>query len=387
MLRKLTEAINIQGAELIGTAKGYDLFDMRTYAAAEQFVIENTTTRAGQVYIQNEQTFNQHINERQRLYFFVESDTNHVFGAAISGSNNYSDITIRGNHNASITLRANFMFEANGRQAQNIIFPFCLIPNVQFNNARNSLIINENTLVAVLPQLEPSMSIDLDLNNYPDITHIGVNAFNFNQHISSLTLSDNIVRLDSNVMFDAVDNIIIPWSEKPDQWPDDWSNGYENKIQYLEADAIENIRHERELEAEHARQQAAEIERQRIEREAEDKRQREEEERQKAERLKQEAIFKIRYKKEGKGITIVGAKSSATGELVIPEVIDDFPVTKIASFAFYQNSNLTQISIPPTIKEIGQGAFAYTRLNTKVRIPAGCKINKNAFYNSNGYYK
>ena len=95
-------------------------------------------------------------------------------------------------------------------------------------------------------------------------------------------------------------------------------------------------------------------------------------------------LANLRYKKEGKEITIIGIKHNFSGNVNIPEEIEGLPVTKIAPFAFYQKANIEKISFPVTLKEIGQGAFANTQVQKRTAfLPAGCKIGKNAFFNSN----
>ena len=369
MTKKINEAINIPGAELIGTAKGYDLFDMRTYAAAQQFVVETTNTPAGAAYAQNEATFNQNINEAQHLYFFVESETNHVYAGAVKSNNTHSDVTIKGN-NAEISIHVNFLFEINGRN-KNKIFPLFLIPNINVSDAVGNLIIRDTMLEAVLPQLTPDESISLDLSA-TSITSIDNYAFSFNMHINELILGDNVHTL-RNASFDNVDHIKITWAEKPAGWSDTWFRNYEDKIEYLQAGEIERIRQQRQQEAELARQRAAEIA-------AEAARQKAEQERLRIERERQELISKIRYKKEGKEITIIGLKPSANESITIPETIDGLPVTKIGNFAFYHFERNISIRLPATIKEIGQGAFAYSKLRREVDVPRGCRVGKNAFY-------
>lgn len=376
MTQKLIEAINVPGAELIGTAKGYDLFNIRTYEAAQQFVVENTRNEAGAAYVQNENTFNTNINENQQLYFFVMENTNHVYAGVVKSATTNSDIDIAG-QNGNTTIHANFLFEANHTTTLSRNLPLFLIPGIVIANRQENLIVeNGDTLVAVLPQLTPEAIINLDLTT-SEITHINHNAFSFNQAINTLILGDNIISLGSGNVFDNVEHIIITWREKPADWPENWSAGYEDKIEYTQAEEIELARQQAEAEARQQAEREAEEARIRAEQEAEAARQR-------LEQDKREAIANLRYKKEGKGITILGVKRSFSGKVVIPQEIDGSPVTKIAPFAFYHKQNIEAFSLPETLKEIGQGAFAHTNVvNRRVFIPAGCKIGKNAFYHSN----
>jgi hypothetical protein len=368
MLKNLTEAIVVQDAQLIGTAHGYDLFDIRTYAAAQQFVVENTNRPAGEAYTHNQTTFDDNINENQKLYFFVENNTNKVFAGAVKSNTTNSTIRIAGER-SNINIHVNFLFETNSDTAANKIFPLYLIPGVIVDNAAGNLIIENNVLKAILPQLTDTDTLDrdgfinLDLTTIGNINAIDVNAFYYGINIGTLTIGDNITTVPANA-FDNVNHIKITWLEQPDGWAHDWDESYKHKIEYTRQEEIDAAIQQREQEAELQRQREAEEERQFIE------------------RKNREMIASIRYKKEGKSITILGVKPSFTGELIIPETIDNLPVTRIAPFAFYWNVKVEAITLPPTINFIGQGAFAYTNLKKKPQPSKNCYIGKNAFYHA-----
>lgn len=74
--------------------------------------------------------------------------------------------------------------------------------------------------------------------------------------------------------------------------------------------------------------------------------------------------------KEG-GTLISGFNSS-----VIP---DDLEIKKIAPFAFYKCKELKEITIPESVAEIGEEAFAYCEALTKVTIKGSETIGYNAF--------
>lgn len=67
-------------------------------------------------------------------------------------------------------------------------------------------------------------------------------------------------------------------------------------------------------------------------------------------------------------VTITGLSDESLTDLVIPEKIEDFPVTAIASNAFSGCSNIASITVPNSVTSIGNGAFKGTN-PTKVTLP------------------
>ena len=57
------------------------------------------------------------------------------------------------------------------------------------------------------------------------------------------------------------------------------------------------------------------------------------------------------------GIEITDCKEDATGDLIIPPTIDNFPVTRIGNDAFKDCSQLTSVAVPESVVEIGRSAF------------------------------
>lgn len=67
-----------------------------------------------------------------------------------------------------------------------------------------------------------------------------------------------------------------------------------------------------------------------------------------------------------------GCGHPVTGDLVIPETINSFPVTKIAKEAF-DHDNLTSLTVPSSIKEIETEAFVGSNIET---LNIQCNINR-----------
>lgn len=72
----------------------------------------------------------------------------------------------------------------------------------------------------------------------------------------------------------------------------------------------------------------------------------------------------------GSSNTIIGvkviSKGSANGDIVIPEMMYDYPVVEIASGVFYEATDITSVVLPATITKIGARAFEGCRALTKV---------------------
>ena len=65
----------------------------------------------------------------------------------------------------------------------------------------------------------------------------------------------------------------------------------------------------------------------------------------------------IKYRKYSDHVVISGADSSISGDVKIPEYIDDLPVTEIAAGAFLTCSEIQAFDIPATVNSIGSEAL------------------------------
>jgi hypothetical protein len=84
----------------------------------------------------------------------------------------------------------------------------------------------------------------------------------------------------------------------------------------------------------------------------------------------------FKYTASGGEVTITGYTGSAK-DVVIPDRIDNLPVTVIERHAFW-NNQLTHVTIPDLVTEIGDEAFARNQL-TSVTIPANVDIQVSSF--------
>lgn len=79
-------------------------------------------------------------------------------------------------------------------------------------------------------------------------------------------------------------------------------------------------------------------------------------------------------------VTIIGCDTSASGDLVIPDTIDSYPVTSIGDRAFFYCTKLSSITIPDSITNIGVEAFRNCRSLTSITIPGNVSsIGREAF--------
>ncbi|MDB4388805.1 leucine-rich repeat domain-containing protein [Akkermansiaceae bacterium] len=79
----------------------------------------------------------------------------------------------------------------------------------------------------------------------------------------------------------------------------------------------------------------------------------------------------LEYKIEGDTVTITRCKKRASGELIIPSVIEGNPVTSIGDWAFNGCRALTSITIPDDVSSIGERAFFNCTSLTSISIPDG----------------
>ena len=80
------------------------------------------------------------------------------------------------------------------------------------------------------------------------------------------------------------------------------------------------------------------------------------------------------------GVTITDCDESISGEVVIPDTIEGYPVTSIGYCAFIECTNLKEITIPDSVTSIGYGAFAYCVVLTSITVD-----KNNANYSSDEY--
>lgn len=374
----LTEAINVPGVTYIGSAKGYDLFDINTYAGAQAFENAHSHERAGADWTQNESTFNSNVGENLHLYFFVLDNTNEVRYAVIKGQNvRNQDLIIKSSNSSIHELidGINISVENVHHQpevAYGETVPLYLIPNIEFGDdidnidLTNGCYYANSTLRAVLPQFCPSTSVAI--NNIPDnIREIAKSAFCFGQNISEITLTDQIEFIENGTLNNSISCVLVDNTfgnplEAPEDWPTNWADGFNGQIRYgiglsdedraeLEAQAAARAAEEAAA-AEEAERQRLELERIQAEREAK----------------------KIRYKVVGNEVTIKGTRKGVT-ELSIPAYIEGKPVTRIEAYAFYGNTELVNIKLPITLKVIETGAFILSTSHlVRIFVPKDCQV-------------
>lgn len=88
----------------------------------------------------------------------------------------------------------------------------------------------------------------------------------------------------------------------------------------------------------------------------------------------------LKYTVSNGEVTITGCDTSVSGELIIPAIIEDCPVTTIGYEAFYGCSGLTSIVIPNSVTTLETGAFRNCPSVTSIYIGSGVtSIGKFAF--------
>ncbi len=84
-------------------------------------------------------------------------------------------------------------------------------------------------------------------------------------------------------------------------------------------------------------------------------------------------------------VTIMGYTGSAA-ELVIPETIEEYPVTSIGENAFYNYSSLTSITIPDGVTSIGHYAFYKCSNLENINLPQGITEIGDSSFADTAYY-
>ena len=89
------------------------------------------------------------------------------------------------------------------------------------------------------------------------------------------------------------------------------------------------------------------------------------------------------YNEIEEGIEIIGGDASITGDVVIPDNINGLPVVRISSMPSWDNKDFISLTIPSSVKEIGEFAFAEQKELKTINFYAGLeKIDAGAFSNS-----
>jgi hypothetical protein len=76
----------------------------------------------------------------------------------------------------------------------------------------------------------------------------------------------------------------------------------------------------------------------------------------------------LKYEIQGDAVTITGCAEDASGELIIPAIIEGKPVTSVGTKAFYDCISLKSITIPDSVTSIGDRAFGGCTSMTKIEV-------------------
>jgi len=91
----------------------------------------------------------------------------------------------------------------------------------------------------------------------------------------------------------------------------------------------------------------------------------------------------LTYEIRNDRVTITDCNENASGELVIPDTIEGYPVTCIASWgAFMDCSSLTSVTIPDSVTSIGSSAFAGCTSLTSMVIPDSVTVVGTSVFNN-----
>lgn len=85
--------------------------------------------------------------------------------------------------------------------------------------------------------------------------------------------------------------------------------------------------------------------------------------------LESPPAFSYTYAKRKTGVTITGFEGKLPSEVEIPAEIDGLPVTSIGNYAFYECTNLSNISIPDNVTSVGSYTFYKCTSLSNITIP------------------
>ncbi len=91
----------------------------------------------------------------------------------------------------------------------------------------------------------------------------------------------------------------------------------------------------------------------------------------------------FKYEIKNQSVTITGYNDLCVGDIIIPDTIEGYPVTKIGDDAFANCDSITSITFPESVTTIGKNAFSRTRNLKNVYLPNNLtSIEEMAFFSS-----
>ena len=79
--------------------------------------------------------------------------------------------------------------------------------------------------------------------------------------------------------------------------------------------------------------------------------------------------------------TLTDCDESISGDVVIPDTINGYPVTEIGDFAIWNHKNLTSIKVPSSVTKIGDGFCSLCSSLESADYPTTVRLGHNAFWN------
>lgn len=170
--KTLREDLHIEGAQFIGNGYGYDVYNILTFAAAQEFRADDAEgTAAGTKWVRDEATFNMNVrdNNNINLIFITPENTNRVVLGIATGLR--SDVVISREQLGRYIVRSNCRLQnSDGYEGDSVTLrwdtplPLYLVPNFTAENVVDGMIINPNDTTI----LEGTYKGFLDPNNIPE---------------------------------------------------------------------------------------------------------------------------------------------------------------------------------------------------------------------------
>lgn len=229
---ELNEELHIEGAEYLGSDYGYDVYNIKTFEAAQEFhVAGDEHAPAGNAWAQSAEKFDQYITNStsgQKIIFFAAENTKAVHLGVLTHASGRLSI-----QPAAATITCNCSFEAaqtgsnfGSTVAASAVFPLYLIPDFSATNAsnENGIITASSdrteivgTYCGLVPSSQLNTNSEISLEGYTKIVN---NCFGFYK-AAAIKITESIQKVEAQAFTDYSGKILLPYASE-ESLPEGW---------------------------------------------------------------------------------------------------------------------------------------------------------------------